>query len=51
MLDVKRQGKPAVYSYLTQAQRAAVDDNVDNDADRAVLGYKSLLRRWVRRSS
>ncbi|GLC39129.1 hypothetical protein PLESTM_000843000 [Pleodorina starrii] len=45
ILDVKLQGKPCVYKYLSREQQAAVDGHVDNDADRAVRAYKSLLRR------
>ncbi|GLI69446.1 hypothetical protein VaNZ11_014058 [Volvox africanus] len=45
ILDVKLQGKPAIYKFLTKEQQAAVDDNVDNDADRVIRAHKSLLSR------
>ncbi|PNH02573.1 hypothetical protein TSOC_011442 [Tetrabaena socialis] len=44
ILDVKLQGKPSVYPYLTSTAKAAVDNAVANDADRAVKAYKALIK-------
>ncbi|PNH06281.1 hypothetical protein TSOC_007362, partial [Tetrabaena socialis] len=44
ILDVKLQGKPSVYPYLTATAKAAVDNAVANDADRAVKAYKALIK-------
>jgi hypothetical protein len=43
ILDVKLQGKPSVYSYLTASAKAAVDGAVANNADRAIRAYKKLI--------
>lgn len=47
ILDVKAQGKPAIYPYVSEKQQQAVDANVQNDAQRVVKATKSMLSRCV----
>ncbi|KXZ43733.1 hypothetical protein GPECTOR_81g181 [Gonium pectorale] len=45
ILDVKLQGKPTVYAYLSSTAKAAVDNAVANNAERAVKAYKKLINQ------
>jgi uncharacterized protein (DUF2252 family) len=42
ILDVKYQGKPTPYNYLSEAEQIDYDLNVENDAQRHAEGYKAL---------
>ena len=42
ILDVKRQGKPSAYDYLSKEQQVDYDRTYDNDAHRQAVAYEAL---------
>lgn len=43
ILDVKRQGPPSAFLYLSRAERARMYGVADNHAARSILGYRALM--------
>ena len=42
ILDIKGQGRPSMYEYLSVAERESYDKTYKNDAQRQAMGYKAL---------
>lgn len=45
ILDVKRQGQPTPYLYLSAGERAQLDAVTLNHAERTILGYRALVAK------
>ena len=45
ILDVKRQGKPSAYAYLSKEQQVDYDRTYSNDAQRQAVAYEALGRQ------